>query len=163
MSLSHTVAVLLSIRFRYYHFGGFVLRKNRLRALFGALLSAAFIAGALSGPSASAAEFSEEAYETFASIDCGYLDGNPVIRYKGWGMGYAPGAKVDVYLDVTGPSALVVAAGYNDKTSLYTDGGGNWSTSTYTRGGGSGYWTLRVRAYRPAGGMLNEAHDNVTC
>lgn len=140
-----------------------MLRKSRLRALLGTLLSVVFVASALNGPSASATEGSEEAYETFASIDCGHLDGNPVIRYKGWGIGYARGSKIDVYLDVTGPSTLIVAAGYNDKTTLYTDGNGAWSTSTYTRGGGYGYWTVRVRAYRPAGGLLNEASDGVTC
>ncbi|XVV03360.1 hypothetical protein ACQPW3_39540 [Actinosynnema sp. CA-248983] len=94
---------------------------------------------------------------------CGVHEGNCVISYKGWGIEYARNSQIDVYLDVTGPSTLIVAAGYNDKTTLCTDGNGAWSTSTYTRPGGSGYWTVRVRAYRPAGGLLAEARDGITC
>ncbi|NIH80128.1 hypothetical protein [Amycolatopsis viridis] len=112
-------------------------------------------------PVAHAMEYRPAAFETFAGISC--LSGAyPHISYKGWGVDYAKNTKIDIYLDVTGPSTASVKPLV--MTSLYTDGNGAWSSPTYSDlSSGVGTYHLHVRAYSTSSGaLLNEAFGACT-
>lgn len=112
-------------------------------------------------PAAQATEQRPAAFETFAGISC--LSGAyPTISYKGWGVDYAHGVAIDVYLDVTGPSTRAIKP--LAMTTIYTDANGAWSTPTYNElTAGAGSYSLHVAAYSTSShALLNEAYGSCT-
>lgn len=112
-------------------------------------------------PVAHASEVRPAAFETFAGISCLPGGAFPTISYKGWGVDYAHGSKIDIYLDVTGPSTLVKPQAM---TTLFTDNNGAWSSPTYSGvSGGAGTYSLLVRTYSATThAPLGEASDSCT-
>lgn len=131
---------------------------RRLRNV--ALLSLVGLFGGV--PAAQAAEQRPAAFETFAGISCLPGGAFPTISYKGWGVDYAHGSTIDVYLDVTGPSTRTVEP--LAMTTLTTDGNGAWSTSTYSDPtAGAGSYSLHVSAYSTIShALLGDAYSSCT-
>lgn len=131
-------------------------RIFRLRNI--ALLSLACLFAGM--PVAQAAEQRPAAFDTFAGISC-LAGAYPIISYKGWGVDYARGRAVDVYLDVTSPPTLAVNP--LAMTTVTADGNGAWSTPTYSDLSlAAGTYGLHVVAYSTSShALLGETYTVV--
>lgn len=134
---------------------------SRVRHLRRATIISA-LALLIGAPAARAADVQPAAFETFAGISCLTGGAFPTVSYKGWGVDYAHGSTIDIYVDLTGPSTRTVKP--LEMTTLVTDGNGAWSTPTYSAPtAASGTYSVHVATYSTTtGAPLADAYNTCT-